>query len=168
MNDTKDLLLPPPLALVELTAGKGSGDDGRACKGRRQAGCRSEPEYPAHNHRFLRTSDATGGTLSPQCLQSKVFHRLELPRIAMLPRERLQRPWACTVHLHASACAVHQQRVGNTQLAPRRSEKMLSSVRGKYDGRAPHCTMLVNTFIEREHILWIENTFKSASSPPCR
>jgi hypothetical protein len=68
MNDTKDLLLPPPLALVELTAGKGSGDDGRACKGRRQAGCRSEPEYPAHNHRFLRTSDATGGTLSPQCV----------------------------------------------------------------------------------------------------
>jgi hypothetical protein len=52
-----------------------SGDDGRACKGRRQAGNRPEPEYPAHHHRFLRTRDATGGTLSPHFvyLQSKVF-----------------------------------------------------------------------------------------------
>ena len=49
-----------------------------------------------------------------------------------VPHEYLQRPRACTLNLHACACAVHQQRVGNPQLAPRRSEKMLSPARGKH------------------------------------
>ena len=56
-------------------------DDDRACKGRRQAGNRSEPEYPAHDHRFFSRERRNGRHIVPTlCVLSEQSVALEHDR----------------------------------------------------------------------------------------